>query len=38
MPAPPADHDVGDGKAWDLLKKPSYLTGLAGAACLSVAG
>lgn len=39
MPATPAaDHDVQAAKAWDLLKKPSYLAIVAGQACIAVAG
>jgi len=38
MPPAPVGHEVRTAKAWDLLKKPSYLAIVAGAACISFAG
>ena len=38
MPVAPAAGEVRTAKAWDLLKKPSYVAIVAGAACISFAG
>ncbi|HET6733011.1 spinster family MFS transporter [Mycobacterium sp.] len=38
MPAEKLRPDEHSAKAWDLLKKPSYLAIVSGAACISVAG
>lgn len=38
MPTAPADSGVHSAKAWDLLRKPSFVIIVLGAACISVAG